>query len=144
VGTFELVRAVAAPPAATFEVVGDLTAYGAYLPLTRIRADPGPIGPGWRFTARTGPGPLSVVDRMQVTRWDPPHGFAVTKLGPVLDGWAEVSLSADGAGTRLRWREEITVRSVSLGRRLSVISDPVNRWLFGRAVDRMIVRVRQG
>lgn len=143
-GTFELVRVVPAPPAATFAVVGDLTAYGAFIPMTRITADPAPVGPGWRFTARTGPGPLAVVDRMQVTRWDPPHGFAVTKLGPVLDGWAEVSLSAAGAGTRLLWREEITVRPAALGRRLSAVADPVNRWMFGRALDRMVARVRQG
>lgn len=141
-GTFELVRVVPADAAATFAVIGDLPAYGRFIAATTLQTDPLPIREGWTFTARTGPGPLAVIDRMTVTAWDPPHHFAVVKLGPVLDGWADVRLTEGAAGTTVRWREEITVRPSWLGRRLGVLTDPVNRWLFGRALDRMAARVR--
>lgn len=141
-GTFELVRVVPADAEATFAVVGDLTAYGQFVVATTLSTDPLPIGEGWCFTARTGIGPLAVVDRMTVTAWDPPHRFAVRKLGPVLDGWADVRVAEGAAGTTVRWREEITVRPRWLGRRLTVVTDPVNRRLFGRALDRMVARVR--
>lgn len=141
-GTFELVRVVPADAQATFAVVGDLTAYGQFVVATTLDTDPPPVQEGWSFTARTGVGPFAVVDRMRVTAWEPPHRFAVRKLGPVLDGWADVRLTEGAAGTTVRWREEITVRPSWVGRPLAVFTDPVNRWLFGRALDRMTARVR--
>lgn len=140
-GTFEIVRTVPATPERVFAVVGDLPAYGEFVPMTVIEHDPGPVGPGWEYTGRTGPRPLRVVDRMRVTDWDPPRGFRAVKLGPVLDGWAEVHLSPEGSGTRLVWRERIVLRPPWLGRRLSRLSDPVNTWLFARALDRMTAKV---
>lgn len=141
-GAVELVRVVPADLEATFAVVGDLTAYGRFVVATTLETDPLPVGVGWSFTARTGVGPLVVVDRMTVTAWEPPHRFSVRKLGPVLDGWADVRFVAGAAGTTVRWTEEITVRPPWLGRRLTLLSDPVTRWLFGRALDRMVAQVR--
>ena len=91
--------------------------------------------------ARTGVGPAAIPDRMRVTHWDPPRGFAITKLGPLLDGWAQIELHPEGAGTRLVWREEIVPRPARLGRRLSPLSDRINRLFFGRALDQMVRRV---
>ncbi|CAN5885955.1 MAG: SRPBCC family protein [Actinomycetota bacterium] len=141
-GTFEIVRTVRASPERVFSVVGDLAAYGEFLPMTSIETDAGTIAPGWHFTARTGPAPVRLVDRMRVSEWDPPRGFRVVKLGPVLDGWAQVHLTGEGADTRVVWRERIVVRPVRIGGPLSRIYDPVNTWLFGRALDRMTLKVR--
>lgn len=140
-GTIEITRTLPADPEATFRVLGDLSAYGQFQPLTRIRASPGPIGPGWSFVARTGVGPLSITDRMVVTQWDPGEHFTIVKIGPVLDGSAEVHLSPDGDGTRVDWREEIVPRPGWIGRRTGLLTDPAMRWFLGRSLDRMAARV---
>jgi carbon monoxide dehydrogenase subunit G len=143
-GTVELVRTLPATPEEVFAVVADLPAHGDFVPFTRVEHDPGPVRVGWRFTGLSGVGPLALVDRMQVTAWDPPHGFAVAKLGPVLAGGARATLVPDGAGTRLVWQEEIVLRPTALGRRLGRLTDPVTRWLFTRTLDAMTARVTAG
>lgn len=143
-GTVEIVRTLPATPAEVFAVVGDLPSYGDFVPLTRVEHDPGSVGVGWRFTGLSGVGPLVLVDNMEVTAWDPPHRFAVAKLGPVLAGGARVVLEPSGAGTRLVWQEEIVLRPSALGRRLGRLTDPVTRWLFTRALDAMTARVTAG
>lgn len=139
-GTFEVVRTVRAGRAKTFEVVADLRAHGDYVPLTRVEHDPGPIGVGWRFTGRTGVGPLTLVDRMEVTRWEPGESFRIDKRGPVLDGWAEVHFTCDGPDTRVVWHEHILVRPRALGRLLAPVLDPGNRVLFTRVLGAMAAR----
>lgn len=140
-GTFEIARTVDADPDRTFAVLGDLPSYGQFQPLTRIRATPGPITPGWSFVAYTGLGPLSVVDRMVVTAWEPGQHFAIVKIGPVLDGGAEVHLTPEGEGTRVVWREEIVPRPGWLGRGVGPVTDPVMRWFMGHSLDRMAERI---
>lgn len=140
-GTFEIARTVDADPDRTFAVLGDLPSYGQFQPLTRIRATPGPIAPGWSFVAHTGLGPLSVVDRMVVTAWEPGRHFAIVKVGPVLDGGAEVHLTPEGDGTHVVWREEIVPRPGWLGARVGPVSDPVMRWFMGRSLDRIAERI---
>lgn len=140
-GILELTRTMPADPARTFEVLGDLASYAQYQPLTRIRATPGPIGVGWSFVGYTGLGPLSVVDRMVVTAWEPDTHFAIVKIGPVLDGWAEVHLTPEGAQTRVVWREEIVPRPGWLGVRTGRLVDPVMRWFLGHSLDLMAQRV---
>lgn len=137
-GLFEFTRTAPLTPPQVFEVLGDLGAYGRWIPLTRIDADPGPVGTGWGFVARSGIGPLTLPDRMRVTRWEPDAGYSIRKLGPILDGWAEVDLHPEGGHTRVVWREDITVRPRVLGRPLGRVTDPANAWMFGRAVDRML------
>lgn len=143
-GTIEIARTVPAPPEQVFAAVSDLRGYGRDIPLTAIEADPGPIGVGWTFVGRSGVGALRLPDRMRVTEWDPPRSFAVVKLGPVLEGWAQVHLTPEADGTRVIWREHITPRPVSLLRHLDPVTDRFNRWMFGRAVDRMVRRACGG
>ncbi len=142
-GTFEVVRTVHADRDRVFAVVADFRAHGDYIPLTTIHAGQEAIGPGWRFTGRTGVGPVALIDRMEVTRWEPGRGFRVDKLGPVLDGWGELHLSADGPDTRLVWRERIVVRPAAVGLVLGPILDPANKALLGAAVDRMVARAER-
>lgn len=140
-GTFEIARSMPADPLRTWDVLGDLPSYAQFQPLTRIRATPGPIGPGWSFVAYTGVGPLSVVDRMVVTVWEPGRHFTIVKVGPVLDGGAEVHLTPEGDSTRVVWREEIVLRPGWLGRRVAWLSDPAMRWFMGRSLDQMAQRI---
>jgi carbon monoxide dehydrogenase subunit G len=141
---FEVVRTVRADRATVFAVVSDLGRHGDYIPLTTMVTDPGPVGPGWRFTGRTGIGPLVLVDHMEVTAWEPDRSFRIDKRGPVLDGWAEVRVDDDGPHSRLSWREEIVPRPAALGRWVTPVLDPANRRLFGRSLDRMVRRAEQG
>jgi len=139
-GTFDLVRRVNASPATTFDVLADFRRHSDFIPATTITADDGEPGVGWRFTARTGVGLLAVVDRMEVSVWDPPYEFRIDKLGPVLDGWAHVHVTAEAGQTRVVWRERIVLRPAPVGRLVGPVSDRVNRVMFGRALDKMAAR----
>lgn len=138
-------RDVPRPLWAVWAVVADVA--GHRLPLTRVHTDPGRPGVGWRFRAVTGVGPLRFTDAMVLTQWCPPTadsdhaGYAVVKTGPVLSGWAQVSLQARGAaGTRLRWREEIVAHPHALGRLAQPLSDRAVQLMFDRAVTEMLRR----
>ncbi len=143
-GTFELARCVPAPQQDTFDVFSNFAKHGDFIPLTRMDCDPRPIGVDWRFTARSGVGPLSLVDRMEVSVWNPPHEFRIDKLGPLLDGWAHVHFTPEGRHTRVVWREHIMVRPPLIGTAVSQLSDPVNRAMFGRVLDGMARRAARG
>lgn len=140
-GTFEIARTLPADPDTVFAVLGDLSRYDRYQPLTRIRSAPGPVRPGWSFVAHTGLGPLAVPDRMVVTEWVPGRHFTVVKLGPLLDGGASVHLTPEDGGTRVVWTEEITPRPGWLGRRVAFLTDPFGRWFMGRSLDAMAAEI---
>jgi len=138
-------RTVDAPVMRVWQTVTDFAAYGRWIPLTRMRTDPGPPRVGWGFGGFTGLGPVGFLDPMLLTVWEPPiddasHArFGVRKTGYVLTGWAEVTLEPRDAGTRtqLTWSEEIVPRPVQVGRLLARVSDPVTARLFGHVVDGM-------
>ena len=109
-----------------------------------MHLDPGPTDVGWSFAGLTGIGRFRFSDTMVMTDWAPPVGegpgaFRLVKVGRLLAGWAEVSVlpAANGAQTRLIWRENIVIRPVILGRLLAPLTDRVNRALFARVVDKM-------
>jgi len=81
---------------------------------------------------------------MEVSVWDPPHEFRIDKLGPMRDGWAHVHLTAEAGQTRLVWRERIVLRPRVLGRLVGPVTDPANRVMFGRALDKMAARAASG
>jgi hypothetical protein len=102
---------VAASAQATWDAVVDWERQGRWLPVTKVKVvAAGPDrGLGTRFVARTGVGPLAVVDRMTVTEWDPPRRATVTKTGRVMRGsaWFEVR-PLDSGRCRLVWGEALT------------------------------------
>jgi uncharacterized protein YndB with AHSA1/START domain len=143
-GTFAIERAVDAPPRQVWDVITDWAGYARWIPLTRMRLDPGLTGVGWSFAGLTGISRFRFSDTMVMTDWAPPAGegpgaFRLVKVGRLLAGWAEVSVlpAADGAQTRLIWRENIVIRPVVLGRLLAPLTDLVNRALFARVIDKM-------
>jgi len=143
-GTFAIERIVAAPPPQVWDVVTDWAGYPRWMPLTTMRLDQGPTGIGWSFAAVTGVGRVHFCDVMRITHWAPasdagPGAFRLVKVGHLLAGWAEVSVSpvAGGEQTRLLWRENIVIRPILLGRLLAPLSDRFNKALFARVVEAM-------
>ena len=155
--TFHLTRACAAPPATVWDVVTDFAAYGAWMPLTRMRVDAGLPRPGWGFVATSGVWRLAFSDPMLVTVWEPPGAVGVGRLrvvktGWLLGGWAEVRVEPEGVepdrvgtgrtGTRLDWQEDVDVRPLPFKRLLAPLLSRFSRWLYGRALDAMIARAQ--
>jgi hypothetical protein len=112
---FELERRFDAPVRRVWDELVDWPGHGAWIPATTIDGEPGdPTAVGYTFTGWTGIRPLALEDRMRVTRcnWDDEtqHGVCdVDKLGPILGGSAGFTVSPDGAGAVLTWREDVTV-----------------------------------
>jgi hypothetical protein len=57
---------------------------------------------------------------------------------------AEVSVMpiAGGEQTRLRWRENIVIRPIFVGRFLAPLTDRVNKVLFAKVIDHMATSLR--
>lgn len=113
------------------------------VPLTRIRVTPaGPTHEGTLVVARSGIGPLSFADPMEVTVWQPPGDDTpgrcrLEKRGRVVMGWAEIEVRpGPGGRTRVLWREELAVRFVPGG--LDGVVERTARYVFGRAVNRLL------
>ncbi len=113
---FTVVHEFDEAPSAVWAEMVDWPAHGEWIPATRVEVDPGdPTAVGATFTGYTGYGPLTLVDRMRITEieFDDDAGTGrcvVEKLGPVLHGSAGFSIEPHGAGTRLEWFEDVTVR----------------------------------
>ena len=172
-GTFRITRVVAADPEAVWRVVTDWAGYARWMPLTSISTDPGAVRVGWSFAGRTGVGPVRFSDSMVVTDWQPPvtdgagGSFRVLKTGRLLSGWALVEVAPLSPGdpradlapvvttprgfattgatvSELTWTERISVRPDLVGRLAAPVLDPVNRRLFGAAVDKMAAEAERG
>ena len=146
-GVLTLERTTRATPEQVWQVVTDWSGYARWMPLTTMRLAPGPTRVGWTFAGLSGLGPLRFADVMVITSWEPPRQgrarFRLRKIGRLLDGWADVSVEPSsslpgGTGAVLHWTEELLLRPPAVGRRLDRLADPVNRWMFGRAVDSMV------
>ena len=96
----------------------DWKSHENWIPMTRVEVGEGAMTDiGHEFTAWTGPGPLSLEDRMRVTKcdWDAATSSGdctVQKLGPVLDGEAGFTVQPDGDGSTIDWFENVTIRFV--------------------------------
>ena len=138
-------RTVARPIADVWASLADVASHR--LPLTTVHSDPGPPGVGWQFSGVTALGPLRFSDDMIVTRWHPPGSpgwpasaqYAVVKVGRVLGGWAEVTLSEPQQGwTQVVWREEIVPHPHALGRLARPLVDAAVKAMFSRALNSML------
>jgi hypothetical protein len=91
----------------TWAAVTDWERQGEWMLGTSVRVlSDSPSGEGARLEARTGAGPLAVVDTMRITAWEPPHRCQVEHLGRIVRGSAafEVEQVADGR-SRILWSE---------------------------------------
>jgi hypothetical protein len=113
------------------------------VPLTRVTVTtPGPTREGTVFVARTGVGPLSFDDPMEVTVWQPPGDDTpglcrLEKRGRVVTGWAEIEVRpGPGGRARVLWREELRVRWLPGG--LDGVLERTARYMFGRAMNHLL------
>jgi uncharacterized protein YndB with AHSA1/START domain len=98
---------VDAPVETTWAAVTDWDRQGEWMLGTTVRAvTGGPSAEGTRLEARTGAGPLAVVDQMRITDWEPPHRCQVAHLGRVVRGSAAFEVEPlTGGRSRFIWSE---------------------------------------
>ncbi|MFH0521137.1 SRPBCC family protein [Streptomyces sp. M41] len=142
---FQLERTVALPLDEAWRRLTLWHRHADAVPLTRVRViTPEPTHEGTRFIARSGIGPLSFDDPMEVTVWRPPAADTpglcrLEKRGRFVTGWAEIEvLPGPGGRSRVRWREELEVRG--LPRAADGLLERAGRHMFGRAVNRLLRR----
>ncbi|QMU68451.1 SRPBCC family protein [Streptacidiphilus sp. P02-A3a] len=139
---FEITRSVPVGPQECWLRVTDWPRHSAFVPLTRVAAvGGGTTGIGSVVLARTAVGPLGFDDPMEVVAWQPPTARApgrvrLEKRGSLVLGWAEVEVRADGAGSLVRWREEIRLRG--LPSPLDAALATGGRRVFTRVVDGLL------
>lgn len=142
---FTLERTVPLPLAEAWRRLTDWPRHADVVPLTRVTvATPPPTGVGTRFVARTGVGPLTFDDPMEVTVWRPPvddePGLCrLEKRGRVVLGWAEIEVRpGPGGRARVVWREELRVGF--LPRSFDGVTTSAAQSMFGRAINGLLRR----
>jgi len=108
---FTVTRDISLPAETVFAELIDWKAHEDWVPLTKVEIHCGNGGAGTEFTATSGVGPLALPDRMRIDALDADAMTVhVTKLGPVLTGIVELSVTSTGASTcRLHWFEDVRV-----------------------------------
>ncbi|MYW42314.1 SRPBCC family protein [Streptomyces sp. SID161] len=141
--TFE--RTAPLPPEEAWRRLTEWPRHADAVPLTRITVlTPAPTREGTRFVARSGVGPLSFDDVMEVTVWQPPAGgeaglCRLEKRGRMVLGWAEIEVRpGPGGRSRVVWREELRVRF--LPRAFDGLLAHMGRVMFGRAANELLRR----
>jgi len=120
-------RTLPLPPDEAWDLLVDARNHARWVPLTRVETD-GPPRVGTRIRAVSGPfarrGAPGIVDRMVITRADPPGATRVAlfvKHGPVLLGEARIEVTAvDDRHARVLWTEDVHLAHLpaALGRAL--------------------------
>ncbi|CAL9398971.1 SRPBCC family protein [Streptomyces pilosus] len=143
--TFQLQRTAPLPLDEAWRRLTTWPRHGDVVPMTRVTVTtPPPTGEGTLFVARTGLGPLSFDDPMEVTVWQPPAGDSpglcrLEKRGRVVTGWAEIEVRpGPGGRARVVWREDIRVRFLPAFGNAALAR--AGRHVFGRAVNRLLRR----
>jgi hypothetical protein len=119
----------------TWEVVTDWQRQGEWIPLTDVRVSvDSPIGVGARISARSGIGPLTVVDPMVIDVWVPPNRCEVVHLGKVVTGRGVflVEPLPDGR-SKFTWSEVLDGEHQLINR----LGMPATRVMLGVAVKRL-------
>lgn len=146
-GEFVVERDLRLSPEQAWSRLFDLAAHTAVIPLTRVTPElvAADFTPGSEFVARTGIGPLAVDDRMVVekvakpTATDP-GGIRIRKQGRVIRGSIEVTIEPTSTGSRLRWRQRISIPGF-VGP-LDRVVGAVARRAYGRTIDALLSSTR--
>jgi hypothetical protein len=140
---FRVTRDLNLPAQAVFDELVDWRGHAEWVPLTKVVVESGDGGPGTVFVATSGVGPLALPDRMRVDSLDA-DGMTVrvTKIGPVLTGVVDLSVTSLGESrSRLDWLEDIRVPY--LPQFLAKPTAVAARKGFETSVTRMAKRLRE-
>lgn len=116
-GRIRLEVDVAAPVERTWAAATDWDHQGEWMLATKVQGtaqDGQGVGGGIR--AATGFGPLAVVDTMEITGWEPPHGAYVRHLGRVVRGTGAFEVRERPGGSTFVWSEELDLPLGAVGR----------------------------
>jgi hypothetical protein len=84
---------------------------GEWMALTRVEASANGAddsGVGTTIDAFTGIGPIGILDKMRVTKWEPPTFCQVEHFGSLIKGIGEFRLTRSSSNvTRFDWYERI-------------------------------------
>ena len=120
-----------APADDVWAALVDWEAQARWMLGTTVRHTGGPAaGVGTELEARTGWGPLAVVDSMVVTGWEPPRRCEVLHHGALVggDGGFVVQPAPDRKGAQLTWWERFTLPAGLVGRLGWRLVAPAVRW----------------
>ena len=99
---------IAASPEQVWAALEDLGSHTRWMEdAVAIRfTSPQRSGVGTTFECDTRVGPLRLLDRMEVTEWDPPRALGIRHAG-VVTGRGRFLLEPVGEATRFTWEEEL-------------------------------------
>lgn len=120
---------VDAPVERVWAALTDWDRQGDWMLGTTVRATVGSGSQvGDEMKAMTGIGKLGFVDRMRITRWEPPHVCDVEHYGRVVRGSGRFTVRERGSGSTVIWSEQLELPLGRLGRLGWPLVRPGARW----------------
>ena len=96
-------------------------------------------GPGTRIRVPTRIGPLTTVDVIEFTAWEPPNRMAISHTGK-FSGVGEIALASTGTGTQVTWRVAVLF-PISFGGPVGeFVAAPILRWIWKTNLQRLAGR----
>jgi len=96
-------------------------------------------GVGTRIRVPTRVGPLTTVDEMQFTAWEPPHRMAIDHQGK-FSGQGEIALQETLEGTVVTWRERVKFPWTFAGPIGEFVAAPILRWIWKKNLEALSER----
>jgi carbon monoxide dehydrogenase subunit G len=139
----EIAIVIAAPPAVVWRDVRDISTHVTWMADAESIefSSPSREGVGTTFDCATKFGPVRLVDRMEVTEWEPERAMGVRHVG-VVTGSGRFILEPVGRGhTRFSWREELTFPPLLGGSLGAQVARPIMRAVWRRNLRSLKARV---
>ena len=96
-------------------------------------------GAGTRIRVPTRIGPLTTVDVIEFTAWEPPNRMAISHTGK-FTGIGEIAFSPAGDATRVTWREAVRFPLTFGGPVGEFVAAPILRWVWRTNLKRLAAR----
>lgn len=135
---------VTATPERAFAELIDAAAQERWMVGTRVYPLAGPSKPpgvGSRLVALTGIAHIGILDEMEVIEFAEPRRWVVRHLGRVVRGAGIFTVEPAGAGSRVRWTEDLELPFGLLGRIGWPLVRPAVRWGLRRSMKRFAALV---
>lgn len=129
-----------APPEQVWSALTAWDRQGEWMLGTRVRSlDGAGHAVGNRLEALTGVGRIGLLDKMRITRWDPPRVCEVAHYGRLLKGSGVFEVRPREGGSLVVWIERIDLPLGVLGRLGWPVARPAVRWGVERSLRKFAV-----